>query len=123
MKLLEYQGKELFKYYGINVPNSYLAKNIEDAKQGSHRIGFPFVLKSQLTVGGRGKAGAILKCNNEKELVEKFNELINKEVKGEKPKAILLEEMANIKREFYLSLFLNRTKRCYSIIASSQGGI
>jgi succinyl-CoA synthetase beta subunit len=123
MKLLEYQGKELFKYYGINVPNSYLAKNIEEAKQGSKRIGFPFVLKSQLTVGGRGKAGAILKCKNEKELVEKFDDLINKEVKGEKPKTILLEEMADIKREFYLSLFLNRTKRCYSIIASSQGGI
>jgi succinyl-CoA synthetase beta subunit len=123
MKLLEYQGKELFKYYGINVPNSYLAKNIEEAKQGSKRVGFPFVLKSQLTVGGRGKAGAILKCKNEKELVEKFDELINKEVKGEKPKTILLEEMADIKREFYLSLFLNRTKRCYSIIASSQGGI
>ena len=123
MKLLEYQGKELFKYYGINVPKSYLAKNIEEAKQGSQKIGFPFVLKSQVTVGGRGKAGAILKCSNEKELVEKFDELINKEVKGEKPQTILLEEMADIKREFYLSLFLNRTKRCYSIIASSQGGI
>jgi succinyl-CoA synthetase beta subunit len=123
MKLLEYQGKELFKYYGINVPTSYLAKNIEEAKQGAQKIGFPFVLKSQLTVGGRGKAGAILKCNNEQELVKKFDELINKEVKGEKPKTILLEEMADIKREFYLSLFLNRTKRCYSIIASSQGGI
>jgi len=123
MKLLEYQGKELFKYYGINVPKSYLAKNIEEAKQGSQKIGFPFVLKSQVTVGGRGKAGAILKCSNEKELVEKFDELINKEIKGEKPQTILLEEMADIKREFYLSLFLNRTKRCYSIIASSQGGI
>ncbi len=123
MKLLEYQGKELFKYYGINVPKSYLAKNIEEAKQGSQKIGFPFVLKSQVTVGGRGKAGAILKCSNEKELVEKFDELINKKVKGEKPQTILLEEMADIKREFYLSLFLNRTKRCYSIIASSQGGI
>ncbi|MGZ5500850.1 MAG: succinate--CoA ligase subunit beta [Nitrososphaeraceae archaeon] len=123
MKLLEYQGKELFKNYGINVPKSYLARNIEEAKRGSERIGFPFVLKSQLTVGGRGKAGAILKCKNEKELVEKFEELINKEVKGEKPKTILLEEMVDIKREFYLSFFLNRTKRCYSIIASSQGGI
>ena len=123
MKLLEYQGKELFNHYGINVPKSYLAKNLEEAKQGSERIGFPFVLKSQLTVGGRGKAGAILKCKNEKELVEKFDELINKEVYGEKPKTILLEEMADIKREFYVSLYLNRTKRCYSIIASSQGGI
>ena len=123
MKLLEYQGKELFKYYGITIPNSFLARNIEEAKRGSEVIGFPFVLKSQLTVGGRGKAGAILKCKNEKELVEKFGELINKEVKGEKPKSVLLEEMVDIKREFYLSFFLNRTKRCYSIIASSQGGI
>ncbi len=100
-----------------------MARNIEEAKRGSEIIGFPFVLKSQLTVGGRGKAGAILKCKNEKELVEKFEELINKEVNGEKPKTILLEEMVDIKREFYLSFFLNRTKRCYSIIASSQGGI
>ena len=123
MKLLEFQGKELFNSYGIEVPKSFLAKDIEQAKIGSEKIGFPFVLKSQLTVGGRGKAGAIVKCKNEKELVEKFNELINKEVKREKPRSILLEEMANIKREFYLSIFLNRTKRCYSIIASSQGGI
>jgi succinyl-CoA synthetase beta subunit len=100
-----------------------LAKDIEQAKIASEKIGFPFVIKSQLTVGGRGKAGAILKCKNEKELVEKFDELMNKEVKGEKPKSILLEEMVNIKREFYLSIFLNRTKRCYSIIASPQGGI
>ncbi|HET7641887.1 MAG TPA: succinate--CoA ligase subunit beta [Nitrososphaeraceae archaeon] len=123
MKLLEYQGKELFNSYGISIPKSYLAKNIEQAENGSKIIGFPFVLKSQLTVGGRGKAGAILKCKTENELVEKFNELINKEVKGEKPRSILLEEMANIKKEFYLSIFLNRTKRCYSIIASSQGGV
>jgi succinyl-CoA synthetase beta subunit len=123
MKLLEYQGKELFNSYGIKVPISFLAKNLEEAKKGSKRIGFPLVLKSQLTVGGRGKAGAILICKNEKELEEKFHELLNKELKGEKPKTILLEEMADIKREFYLSFFLNRTKRCYSIIASSQGGI
>jgi len=123
MKLLEFQGKELFNSYDIKVPKSYLAKDIGQAKLGSKKIGFPCVLKSQLTVGGRGKAGAILKCKNEKELVEKFDELINKEVKGEKPMSILLEEMVNIKREFYLSIFLNRTKRCYSIISSSQGGI
>ncbi len=123
MKLLEFQGKELFNSYGIRIPKSYLAKNIEQAKTGAQKIGFPFVLKSQLAVGGRGKAGAILKCKNENELFEQFNELINKEVKGEKPKSILLEEMADIKREFYLSIFLNRTKRCFSIIASSQGGV
>jgi succinyl-CoA synthetase beta subunit len=116
MKLLEFQGKELFNSYGIKVPKSYLAKDIEQAKSGSEKIGFPFVLKSQLTVGGRGKAGAILKCKNEKELVEKFDELINKEVKGEKPRSILLEEMVNIKKEFYL-LFLIEQK---DVILSSS---
>jgi succinyl-CoA synthetase beta subunit len=53
MKLLEYQGKELFNSYGISIPKSYLAKTIEQAENGSKIIGFPFVLKSQLTVGGR----------------------------------------------------------------------
>ena len=82
MKLLEFQGKELFNSYGIKIPKSLVAKTFDQAKIGSQKIGFPFVLKSQLTVGGRGKAGAILKCKSENELSDKFNELINKEVKG-----------------------------------------
>jgi succinyl-CoA synthetase beta subunit len=81
------------------------------------------VLKSQLTVGGRGKAGAIVKCKSEAELQPKFNELLYKEVKGELPRGILLEEMADIKKELYLSLFLNRSKRCYSLISSTEGGV
>ena len=123
MKLLEYQGKELFRSYGIKIPNSVLAESVEEAIDGSKNIGFPLVLKSQLMVGGRGKAGAILKVKDENELVNKFEELLNKEVKGERPKAILLEEMADIKREFYLSFFLNRSNRRYSLIASSEGGV
>ncbi|MDX1371216.1 MAG: ATP-grasp domain-containing protein [Nitrososphaeraceae archaeon] len=123
MNLLEFQGKELLNSYGIKIPRSYLAYKVEDAIVGAKKIGYPIVLKSQLKVGGRGKAGAILKCKTEEELTQKFQELLKKEVKGELPKCILVEEMADIKKEFYLSFFLNRSKRCYSVIASSQGGV
>jgi succinyl-CoA synthetase beta subunit len=123
MRLIEYQGKELFDQYGIRIPKAYLANTIEEAQQAAIKLGYPFMLKSQLTVGGRGKAGAILKCNSEKELKSKFYELLNKEVKGEQPRGILLEEMVGITKELYLSLFLNRSKRGYSLIASAEGGI
>jgi succinyl-CoA synthetase beta subunit len=123
MRLIEYQGKELFDQYGIRIPKGYLANTIDEAQKAAINIGYPFMLKSQLTVGGRGKAGAILKCNSEKELESKFYELLDKEVKGEKSRGVLLEEMVDITKELYLSLFLNRTKRCYSLIASAQGGI
>ncbi len=123
MRLLEYQGKELFDEFGIRVPRSHLAHTIQEAREGGSKLGYPLVIKSQLTVGGRGKAGAILKCKNEEELEPKFNDLLHKEVKGELPRSILLEEMADIKRELYLSMFLNRSKRCYSLISSAEGGI
>ena len=110
MRLLEYQGKELFDQYGIRIPKSYLAQRLEEAKEYAKKLGYPLVLKSQLTVGGRGKAGAIAKCKNESDLESRFNELLHKEVKGEFPRGILLEQMANIKKEIYLSLFLNRGK-------------
>src|SRR5919106_7034887 len=123
MRLLEYQGKELFNQYDIKTPLSFLASNIDDAKKGAQSLGYPFVLKSQLTVGGRGKAGAIQKCKEPSEFESKFNDLLNKEVKGELPRGILLEKMVDISKELYLSIFLNRSKRCFSIIASSEGGV
>ncbi len=123
MKLLEYQGKELFTEYGIVIPKSYLAKNQSELNQIAAKLEFPVVLKSQLTVGGRGKAGAILKCMRKEDLVPKFAELLNKEVKGEHPKIILIEEAVDIDKELYLSLFLNRGKRTYSLISSGQGGM
>ena len=123
MRLIEYQGKELFDHYGIRIPRAYLANTIEDALRAATKLDYPFMLKSQLTVGGRGKAGAIVKCNSETELKSKFFELLNKEVKGERPRGVLLEETVGITKELYLSLFLNRSKRCYSLIASAEGGI
>jgi len=123
MRLLEYQGKMLFNQYGIRIPRAYLAHNTDEAKEAAVRLGYPLILKSQLTVGGRGKAGAIVKCKDDLEMVTKFNELVHKVVKGELPHSILVEEKVDIKKELYLSLFFNRSKRCYSLITSAEGGV
>src|SRR5919202_395019 len=123
MMLLQYQGKELFNEYGIRIPRAYLVGNIEQAKQAAEKLGYPCILKSQLSVGGRGKAGAILKCNTKPELGPIYNEVMNKEVKGELPTHVLIEEIVAMRGELYLSLFLNRSKRRYSLIASAEGGV
>jgi len=123
MRLLEYQGKELFALYNIKVPRSRLAHTTEEAKAAASEIGYPFILKSQLYVGGRGKAGAILKCTSQEELISKFNELVHKEVNGELSSGVLIEEMIDKRKELYMSLFLNRSKRSYSLIVSLEGGV
>lgn len=123
MRLLEFQAKELFREFGIRIPPSKASKNIEDARKHAKELGFPFVIKIQVPVGGRGKAGGIQKCQSEDEFELKYPQVLGMTIKGEKARAILLEKMADIKKELYLSLFLNRSKRCYTIIASSDGGV
>jgi succinyl-CoA synthetase beta subunit len=123
MRLLEYQGKELFLQYQIPIPKSYLANSLREAKELSSKFEFPLILKSQVAAGGRGKAGAIVKCRTQAEVVAMFPELMNKEIKGELPRSILLEQGVHIEQELYISIFLNRGKRCYSLICSAQGGI
>jgi len=123
MRLLEYQGKELFLQYQIPIPKSYLAISLREAKELSSKFEFPLILKSQVAAGGRGKAGAIVKCRTQLDVVAKFPELMNKEIKGELPRSILLEQGVHIEQELYISIFLNRGKRCYSLICSAQGGV
>ncbi|MGI0087360.1 MAG: succinate--CoA ligase subunit beta [Nitrosotalea sp.] len=123
MRLLEYQAKSLFADYGIPIPQGLTSTTIEQGRKDAEKLGFPFVIKAQMAVGGRGKAGAIQKCHNADEFALKYPEIMQKVVKGEKTKAILLEKMADIKKELYLSLFLNRSKRCYTVISSSEGGV
>ncbi|HSG73989.1 MAG TPA: ATP-grasp domain-containing protein [Nitrosopumilaceae archaeon] len=123
MRLLEYQAKELFAEFGIKVPKGKTSKEFEQGKKDAKELGYPFVIKSQVPVGGRGKAGAIQKCHNDDEFNLKYPQILEMSVKGEKTRAILLEKMAEIKKELYLSLFLNRGKRCYTVIASAEGGV
>jgi succinyl-CoA synthetase beta subunit len=124
MRLLEYQGKELFKEFGIPIPKSRMAFSIEEARSLlNNELTFPIVLKSQVPVGGRGKAGAIKKCQNMNEVESQFTVLQNKKIEGESPRGLLLEEIINISKELYVSLFLNRSARCFSLIVSAAGGM
>jgi succinyl-CoA synthetase beta subunit len=123
MRLLEYQAKELFSEYGIKTPKGLTSKDVEQGRKDAQELGFPFVIKSQVPVGGRGKAGAIQKCHNQDEFDLKYPQILEMSVKGEKTRAILLEKMAEYQKEIYLSLFLNRGKRCFTIIASGDGGV
>ena len=123
MRLLEYQGKELFLQYGIPTPRSALAASLSEVEKLSSKFEFPLILKSQVAVGGRGKAGAIVKCDTPSEVASKFTELINKKIKGESPQSILVEQAVDIKQELYISLFLNRGRRIYSLICSAEGGV
>lgn len=123
MRLLEYQAKQLFSEFGIKVPEGLTSKNIEQGRKDAKKLGFPFVIKAQVPVGGRGKVGAIQKCLNPDEFELKYVEIMEKVVKGEKTRAVLLEKMMEYKKELYLSLFLNRGKRCYTLISSSEGGV
>lgn len=123
MRLLEYQGKELFLQYGIPTPKSVLATSLKEAEELSTKFEFPLILKSQVAAGGRGKAGAIVKCNTPIEVTSKFQELKNKKIKGELPRSILLEQAVDIRQEIYISLFLNRGKRSYSLICAAEGGV
>ena len=123
MRLLEYQAKELFKEFGIRIPDSISSTDIEKGRNDAKELGYPFVIKAQVPVGGRGKAGGIQKCSSDDEFEIKYPQILDMTIKGEKTRAILLEKMAEIEKELYLSLFLNRSKRCYTIIASSEGGV
>ena len=123
MQLLEFQAKELFREYGINLLQSISSTNIDDGRKHAKELGYPVVIKIQVPVGGRGKAGGIQKCQNDDEFELKYTQIMDLTIKGEKARAILLEKMADIKKELYLSLFLNRSKRCYTIIASAEGGV
>jgi len=119
MKLFEYQGKELFDKYDIPVPNGKLVKNEKDFSG----LSFPCVLKAQVPVGGRGKAGGIKSVENLKDAKEKLSQILGMDIRGFKVGRVLAEEMADIKNELYLSISLDRTKRMSCIMASAEGGM
>jgi len=119
MKLFEYRGKELFDKYGISVPKGNLVTGEKDFS----KLKFPVVVKAQVPIGGRGKAGGIKKAKDLKEAKEKLNQIMGMDIKGYKVGKVLAEETANIKNEYYLSITLDRSKRMPLIMASSEGGM
>ena len=119
MKLFEYQGKELFRKYGIPIPNGNLVTNERDFAG----LEYPLIIKAQVPIGGRGKAGGIKKAKNLKDAKEKLSQILGMDVRGYTVSKVLAEEMADIKKELYLSISLDRSKRMPCIMASASGGM
>lgn len=123
MKLFEYEAKQIFTKYGIPVPNGFLAKTPAQAREIAVKINLPVVLKSQVLVTGRAKAGGILFANSPNEAEKAASQLLGKEISGEKVQILWLEQKISIHRELYFSIAVDRTNRCYVVIASSEGGV
>jgi len=119
MKLFEYRGKELFKKYGITVPRGKLVESEKDFSD----LDFPLILKAQVPIGGRGKAGGIKKVNDYRDAKVKLDQIIGMDLRGYKVRKVLAEEMVDIKKELYLSISLDRSKRMPLVMASAEGGM
>lgn len=119
MKLFEYQGKKLFEKYDIAVPKGKLVSKEKDFSD----LKFPIVLKAQVPIGGRGKVGGIKTTKNLNDAKEKLSDIIGMDIRGYKVLKVLAEEMANIKKEMYMSISLDRGKKMPLIMASASGGI
>ena len=119
MRLLEFQAKRILKDRGIPVPKGVLLSTPEDLKQ----VTLPAVLKAQVPVGGRGKAGAIRRVNQPKEAQTAIQELFASTVKGYPVAALLAEEPVEVKREVYIAYLIDKQVNLPLLIASSAGGV
>ena len=122
MDLFEYQGKSLYQKFNINHPNSKLIKNLNDLNEPIN-LNFPIVVKAQVQVGGRGKAGGIKVAKDINELTQYSEEILGMDIKGHKVEILLLEEASNILEEYYISFTLDRSEKKYLIMLSAKGGM
>ena len=130
MKLHEYQTKQIFKNYRLNVPNSILITDAEQLGDALKAIGDKCVLKCQVHAGGRGKAGGVKLVTNSNEASEYVNTMLMSNLvthqtdeAGVPITSILVEELTNIKTELYLAMTLDRNNQCPTILASKAGGM
>ena len=131
MKVHEHQAKEVFRKYGLPVPEGYPAFTVEEAVEVAQRIGkFPVVVKAQIHAGGRGKAGGVKLANSLEEVKQYAAELLGKTLvtfqtgpEGLPVSRIYIEEGTNIDKEFYVAITLDRSKSKLIIMASAEGGM
>ena len=123
MKLHEYQSKQIFARYGIPIPKGRVAATAIEARQIAEELGGRVVIKSQVLVGGRGKAGGIRVAKSAKEAEELATQILGMEIKGLPVRKVLVDEAANIDQEIYLGITNDRAARRPVIMASAAGGV
>jgi len=123
LKLFEYEAKTILAKYGIPTPQGGLATSASQAKEVASKLKPPVVIKAQVLVAGRGKAGGILFASSAEEAETAANKLLNVQIKGIPVKSIWIEEKIQIKRELYFGITTDRFNQSYVAIASAAGGM
>ncbi len=124
MKLLEYQAKEVFRSAAIRTPNEAMVTTPQDAvKLAEESVGYPCVIKAQVPVGGRGKAGGVKVAKNAEDVLQIASQILGMSIKGCVVEKILVSEAVTIQNEYYLSVVLHRASQKPMIIMSPSGGV
>ena len=123
MKIHEYQARYLFTEYGIPIAAGDVASTPEEALAIARKTGFPVVIKAQVLVGGRGKAGGVKVVSDEATLVSEFKRIKALTIKGYAVDCILVAKGIDIKKEYYVAITIDNVKGDVVIIASAEGGV
>ena len=123
MDLFEYQGKQLFAHYGIRVSPGEAVTTVAAAVAAADRIGYPVVVKAQVQVGGRGKAGGIKLAADTEECREHATNIIGMDIKGHTVNVVWIERASDIAEEYYASFTLDRRAKQHLGMLSAQGGV
>ncbi len=123
MNLLEYEAKAIFSKHGIPTPPGRLVDSPVKARMVATQLQTPVVVKAQVAVAGRGKAGGILFADSPREAERAAEKLLSSRVKGIQPQNVLVEAEISIRQELYFAFTIDKSARRYVIVASSEGGV
>ena len=123
MNLFEYEAKQEFSKHNISIPNGALITESTQTTQALAKLKPPYMVKAQVLVGGRGKAGGIISATSEKEAEEAAVKLLGAEIRGLLVKQVLIEEKLPIHRELYLGITIDRFNQSYVALTSATGGV
>ena len=123
MDLFEYQARDLFEQYGVPVLAGKIADTPEQAEAAAREIGGTVVVKAQVKIGGRGKAGGVKVATNPSEAKEKASAILGLDIKGHIVKRVMVAQAAEIEKEYYFSVLLDRSNRTFLSLCSVEGGM
>ena len=123
MDLYEYQAKDLFAKHGVPTQTGIVVTTPEAAKEAAEKIGTTVVVKAQVKVGGRGKAGGVKLASTPDETFAKASDILGLDIKGHIVGKVLITEASDIEEEYYVSFLLDRANRTYLAMASVEGGM
>jgi succinyl-CoA synthetase beta subunit len=121
--LFEYQGKQYFARFGIPISKGGVADTVEEAVEQANAAGYPVVVKAQVKVGGRGKAGGVKLAANEAEARTHASNILGLDIKGHVVKRLWVEHASDIAREYYASFTLDRSAKKHLGMLSAEGGV